>query len=234
MEPYDSEKFKAWFRAKLETSGKPLGRGYQASIELYESPFGDVAVKRARGLTLFRRFREAAIRREWGVYQHLANVPGVPKCLGLIDEKYLVLEHLSGDTFRKEENTLLDRERFFAKLLTTVKAMHSAGVAHGDLKRKDNILVGPDESPYVIDFGTACLRQDPRRWWNEKLFNWLTQADYNAWIKLKYQRRFDSLSSADAEIYRPLAIERIARVIRIVWQKLTLRRLRVRLRTRRD
>ena len=27
--------------------------------------------------------------------------------------------------------------------------MHAAGVAHGDLKRKDNIIVGPGERPYL-------------------------------------------------------------------------------------
>jgi serine/threonine protein kinase len=233
VESIEPEQFKAWIRVALDSSGKPLGRGYQASIDLYEGPFGSVAVKHAHGAALFRRFREAAIRREYNVYQHLVDVPGVPRCLGLIDERYLVLEHLSGDTLRKHESTLADRERFFEKLLITVHGMHEAGVAHGDLKRKDNIFVGPNESPYVIDFGTACLRYDGRSWWNKLIFNWLAQADYNAWIKLKYQRRFDKLSPADAELYRPLVLERAARLLRVAWQKLTLRRLRVRLRTRR-
>ena len=85
--------------------------------------------------------------------------------------------------------------------------MHAAGVVHGDLKRKDNIIVGPGERPYLIDFGVAWLRS------NSTLLNrvWFEpgkQMDYNAWIKLKYQRRTDSLSATDAALYRPLLIER--------------------------
>ncbi|MGE4657754.1 MAG: RIO1 family regulatory kinase/ATPase [Gammaproteobacteria bacterium] len=228
MKPKSLEQLKAWLRAELGSSRQSLGKGYQASIDLYESPFGNFAVKRAHGNVLFRRLREAAIRREHNIYQYLLDIPGIPKCLGLIDEKYLILEHLPGKTFRKYEKKLQNREQFFKKLLATVKAMHQAGVAHGDLKRKDNILVGLDDSPYVIDFGTAHLRKKPYNWWNQLVFKRIAQADYNAWIKLKYQRRFVDLSPADAELYYPLFEERLARVLRIVWQKLTLRRLRVR------
>ena len=233
MESKNLEQLRSWLRAELDSSGKPLGKGYQASIDFYRSPFGDFALKRAHGNFPFRRLREATIRREFSVYQYLLDVPGIPKCLGLIDKKYLLLEHLQGQTFRKYETKLQDRDKFFKDLLTTVKAMHQAGVAHGDLKRKDNILVTQGEQPYVIDFGTAhLLRKDRYSWWNRWAFKRIAQADYNAWIKLKYQRRFENLSPADAKIYNPLPEERVARLVRIIWQKLTLRRLQVRLRLR--
>ena len=232
MESNNLEQLRSWLRTELDSSGRPLGKGYQASIDLYKSPFGDFALKRVHGKFLFRRLREATIRREFSVYQYLLDVPGIPKCLGLIDKKYLLLEYLPGQTFRKYETKLQDRDKFFKDLLTTIKAMHQAGVAHGDLKRKDNILVTQGEQPYVIDFGTAHLRKDRYSWWNRWVFKRIAQADYNAWIKLKYQRRFENLSPADAKIYNPLPEERVARLIRIIWQKLTLRRLRVRLRLR--
>jgi hypothetical protein len=58
--------------------------------------------------------------------------------------------------------------------------------------------------------------------------------DYNAWTKLKHGRdRLDALPPDDAARYRPLWLERIARWIRIPWQKLTLRRPRQRWRARR-
>ena len=49
--------------------------------------------------------------------------------------------------------------------------------------------------------------------------------DLNAWVKLKYGRRIDPetepgvLSAEDAAIYRPLLIERLARALRVPWQR---------------
>jgi hypothetical protein len=42
------------------------------------------------------------------------------------------------------------------------------------------------------------------------------------------------LSAADAALYKPLWMERIARAIRVPWQKITLRRPRQRWRRRRE
>ena len=118
--------------------------------------------------------------------------------------------------------------------------MHAAGVAHGDLKRKDNIIVGPGERPYLIDFGIAARRSATSAPWNRYAFEPLVQMDMNAWIKLKYGRRIDPtaepgvLSPADAAVYRPLWIERVARIVRVPWQTITLRRPRQRWRRERD
>ena len=142
--------------------------------------------------------------------------------------EHLVLEHIEGPSLRAQQYTLADRERFFTQLLETLDAMHAAGVAHGDLKRKDNVLVGPDERPYVIDFGVAwCVSpQSPR--WRQTVFRALRQMDLNAWIKLKHGRAAVRLPPAEAARYRPLWFERAARAVRIPWQKLTLRRWRKR------
>ena len=138
---------------------------------------------------------------------------------------------------RAHEPRLADREAFFARLLQTLHAMHAAGVAHADLKRKANIIVGPGERPYLIDFGIAVRRGDT--WLGRSWFTHAVQADRNAWIKLKYGRRVDPaeagavLSAADAPLYRPLWTERVARAIRVPWQMITLRRLRQRWRAKR-
>ena len=133
-----------------------------------------------------------------------------------------MLEYISGDSYRKLEYQLRDRERFFSKLLATLNGMHEAGVAHADLKRKDNILVGPMDEPYVIDFGIAIMADERRNF----LFNATRQADLNAWIKHKYQRQMGTLSEKDREIYKPMVLGKVTRIIRVFWQKLTLRRWR--------
>ena len=214
----------------LQTDGpaNTLGSGYQASIYLYRGPAGEFVIKEALGSMLRRRFSEASIRREEQVYRRLSGVPGIPRCFGLLDGKFLVLEYIPGDSYRKLEHRLGDRERFFANLLVTLNGMHEAGVAHGDLKRKDNILVGPDHEPYVIDFGIAIVADDRRGF----VFDSIRQADRNAWIKHKYQGRTENLSAEDREIYKPMVLETVARAIRVFWQKLTLRRWRKRNRRR--
>ena len=222
-------------QALARGTGRLLGRGYQASVYLLEAPIGRVVVKKAHESPLVRRIALGALRREAAVYERLRGVPGVPRSYGLVGG-HLVLEHIDGPSLRRHDKQLEDRERFFARLLETLDAMHAAGVAHGDLKRKDNGLVGPGERPYVIDVGIAwCVGPDSPRW-RRRVFDVLCQMDYNSWLKLKYRRRFEdaeNVSPEDAARYRPLLLERAARAVRIPWQKITLRRLRKRRRARR-
>lgn len=225
--------FKTWLCSNPQVRGIPLGRGYQARTELFRSPVGDFVLKRPRGPWPWRNLGRAAIRREHAIYTRIAGIPGVPRCLGLIDDRALVLEHVEGGTLRNREHEIENWDGFFARLLETIRCIHTAGVAHGDLKRKDNILVGADNRPYIVDFGVASLETKATLPWSNAVFRWMRQYDYNAWIKLKYRRELDALPPDDAKLYRPTATERIARAIRVVWQKLTLRRLRRRIWPRR-
>lgn len=174
------------------------------------------------------RFGRNAIRREAEIYARLSGVAGIPRSFGLADEKHLVLAHVEGTTLRQAATSLSDRERFFERLLESIQSMHRCGVAHGDLKRKENTLVGPEEQPFIIDFGVACLRPgDPGRW-RALRFEQTRQMDLNAYIKLKYGPFLDAMSPEDAALHRPLFIERMARRVRTPWKVLTLRRYRKR------
>lgn len=192
------------------------------------STAGELVVKSPHPNPFLAWFGRRAIRREARVYTHLAGTPGVPTCLGLARGEHLVLAHVPGPTLRQAALTLTDRERFFALLLETIRAMHDAGVAHGDLKRKENTIVGPGEVPYLIDFGIASLRPPSASGWSRRRFEITRQVDLNAWIKLKHGTRPENLPPDEAEIYRPLAIERWLRRMRPHWQWLTLRRARKR------
>lgn len=219
-------------RAQIEAdAGTTLGRGYQATVELFDTPRGKLVIKRAHGGWLLGRAAKAAIARETAAYARLAHVPGVAKSYGSLGDNCLILEHISGSSLRAQEMKLRDRSAFFDALLATLEAMHAAGVAHGDLKRKDNTIVGPNEQPYIIDFGIASVRRPEGGAINRLWFEWMRQMDYNAWIKLKYGRRPTGLSPKDRDLYKPLWIEQIARGARIAWQKLTLRRWRKRRRS---
>jgi predicted Ser/Thr protein kinase len=220
-------------------AGRELGSGYQASVRVYTTSFGDVVVKTPHGGILGGLWR-ALLRREHAVYEKLAGIAGIPRCFGLVGGERLALEYVAGPSLREHEAQIADRAAFFGKLLATLQAMHAAGVAHGDLKRKDNIIVGPGERPYLVDFGIAVRRSATSTAWNSYGFAPLVQMDMNAWVKLKYGRRIDPaaepgvLSPADAALYRPLWVERLARTVRVPWQIVTLRRPRQRWRRERD
>ena len=219
--------------ALAASPARELGHGYQATTRLVTTPFGDVVIKAPHGGVLAGLWR-FFLRRERAVYAQLGGIAGIPRAYGLVDDDALALEYIAGPSLREQDSRLKDRERFFDRLLDTVKAMHAAGVAHGDLKRKHNVIVGAGEQPYVIDFGIACRRDARAGVWNRWLFATVRQMDLNAWLKLKYGRRVDPvaepdvLSDADAALYRPLLIERLARAVRVPWQTITLRRPRKR------
>lgn len=225
----------AWLLENIEgTAGRLLGSGYQATVRWFASPAGEIVVKSPHSGAVLGWLGRLAIRREARIYGRLAGIDGVPRCPGLADDKHLVLEHIAGPALRAHELQLENRQRFYTLLLETIQSMHAAGVAHGDLKRKENVIVGDNETPYIVDFGIACLRKPIPGRINKFHFELIRQMDLNAWIKLKYGRRPTDLSPADAAIYRPLKLERIARAIRIPWQKLTLRRPRQRWRKGKD
>jgi len=197
-----------------ERMGEALGEGYQATVRLVRTPHGQFVIKCPHAERLLGRFARASIVREHAVYERLAGIDGIPRCYGLVDGQYLILEHIEGKSYRDLQYEIADRDRYFESLLQTLRGMHAAGVAHGDLKRKDNLLVGPGERPYIIDFGIACMRKDKPGFANRIWFDWIKQIDYNAWLKLKYRRALENMSSADRKLYRPLVIERVARWLR--------------------
>jgi predicted Ser/Thr protein kinase len=238
--PHASAQLTAEIAGAIEAgAGRKLGSGYQASVHVYRTSAGDVVVKKPHRDGPLRWLWRALLKREHAVYERLDGIAGIPRSLGLVGGEFLALDFVAGPSLREHDARLADREAFFARLLTTVEAMHAAGVAHGDLKRKDNIIVGPGERPYLIDFGIAVRRSATNSLFNRLVFERLRQMDLNAWVKLKYGRRVDPeteldvLSAEDAAIYRPLLIERLARALRVPWQTLTLRRPRQRWRARR-
>jgi serine/threonine protein kinase len=157
------------------------------------------------------------LRREYRIYSRLSGISGIPRCYGFFMGRYLVLENVESQTFRHA--TIKDRNSFFAEMLTIIKSIHERGVAHGDLKRKGNILVTKDSRPCLIDFGVSVFRKPGFHPLNHFRHSFSHQHDFNAWVKYKYDRKYQDISPEDAQYYRPLRIERIARMIRRAWRR---------------
>lgn len=213
--------------------GRFISQGYQGAVFVVGDGAERVVVKQPMGGRIACRIRRAMLRREYAAYRRLTGIDGVPRCFGLREDGSLLLEFVEGEPFRESAHALQDRETFFSELLRIILAVHEAGVSHADLKRRGNILISPEGRPYLIDFGSAMMSREDGGIVNRALFRQTCRMDLNAWIKLKYRRRYDRISPADAVYYHPTAVEAVARVIRRVWRRLTGRRFRKAWRQRR-
>ena len=221
--------------------GELISSGYQGVVYKIHSdaPFFDestlderlpesqfLIVKEVMGSPFIRKLRRWMIRREYEVYRRLDGIPGIPRCFGLIKGDRLLLEFIEGQPLRLSANELADRDEFFSALRDLILATHRAGVAHSDMKRKENILVAGNGKPYLIDFGSAVVRKKGGGAWNRWLFSLACKIDLNAWIKHKYLGRYDEIAAEDAPYFRPTLVERGARVVRRTWRRVTGRRWR--------
>ena len=184
-------------------------------------------IKRTNKIGVFtRRVSEHFIQHEYKIYQRLEGIAGIPKCYGLSDDGSLILEYIDGDSYREKEHILENRDQFFVDLLALILSIHEVGVSHGDLKRKDNILIGEKNQPYLIDFGAAMSLNSKSQFIKRWLYNFSKQTDLNAWIKHKYFRLYDEITKDDLTYYSSSKLDKLIRLTRKLWRTLTLRRFR--------
>ncbi len=193
-------------------------RGYQGNIHTSQVGEDKILVKSAAGSGVTAWLNRWMLRREHLIYRRLTGIEGIPRCHGFFLGRYLVLENVDARTMR--HTTIEDRSSFFAEMLTIIESIHERGVAHGDLKRKENILVTSDSRPCLIDFGVSVFRKPGFHPLNHFRHSFSHQHDLNAWIKHKYARKYQDISPEDARYYRPLRIERLARQIKRNWVRL--------------
>lgn len=205
-----------WVESSLEQGDNILARSNQGTVLHFKEAGAEFLVKTAMGTGTVRRAREATLLREYSAYRRMEGLAGVPRCYGLLDRRYLVLEKVRGTHYREAE--FEDRESWFTELLAVIRSFHDRGVAHGDLKSKSNLLVTHDQHPCVIDFGTTVLHRSGLHPLNNALFDYLRRLDINAWVKHKYRGRYEDASPEDAELLDYSRFESLLRRYR-KWKK---------------
>lgn len=209
---FSPEEFRKWIAAATANGTDRLSQGYQGHTYLYEKDGQRWVVKAPLGWGPGRWIRRRMLRHEYRAYSTLGHADGVPMCYGFIDGSYLVLEYIDGEPIRQA--TITDPEGFYKALFSCLRGLHTKGVAHGDLKKKDNILVVDGLYPVLIDFGVAIIRKAGRAPVNHYLYRLFQRFDYNAWVKHKYKRRMDQISEEDRRYYHRTGIEYIAKWIK--------------------
>jgi hypothetical protein len=141
---------------KAERSLLSRGSKCKPAVWSVKSPQGGmVIVKDAQNSTwLWRPLARYLLFRELRALKRIQGLQRVPQYLGRLDGCAFAMSSLEGQPLDKEG--FLRSPRVFADALAAIaRSIHQRGVFHLDLRQRQNVLVGPDGLPNVVDFGGA-------------------------------------------------------------------------------
>ena len=209
---------KQWIETSLKNNSNTLAEGYQGKTLLYTDDSQKLVIKVPHGSGLVKYIHTLMLRHEHKVYEALSSFTGAPKCYGMVANRYLVIEFINGNPIRNKRPN--DDQAYFSKLLELIEQMHKLGIAHMDLKKKDNLLVTENDQPCLIDFGTAVIKKKGFHPFNYFLYKLARRFDYNAWIKHKYHDKMNEITDHDKIYYKQTLTERYAGLIKKTFAKI--------------
>jgi predicted Ser/Thr protein kinase len=104
---------------------------------------------------LVRAAGSLQLAREERAYRALAGIHGVPRLGRRIDRSAIAVEFVEGLRLPKFHK-YRPLPELAARLEALLAALHDRGVVHNDIRSRDNILVTPAGSLYLIDFSSAA------------------------------------------------------------------------------
>lgn len=147
-------------------------------------------------------------RREAGVLLSLADLPGIPRACGEVRSGNMPLPHAAAHAYI-EGHPLGRHERvgddFFPQARAILSSIHRRNIAYVDLHKRENIIVGDDGRPWLIDFQIHFALPG---WWPgnslpvRALLRILQRSDDYHLLKHVIRLRPDTLSPAERDIDR--------------------------------
>jgi hypothetical protein len=139
-------------------------------------------------------------RRELRFYTRLADVPNVPAVLGTVGPTGFVHDFVPG---RPLEKHMPVPDTFFDELTRLLRELHRRGLAYGDTNKPQNILLGDDGRPHLIDFQISYDERDFDRPGLRTLNRWLLRRvqreDFYHVLKHKRRIRPDQMTAEETE-----------------------------------
>lgn len=133
--------------------------------------------------------------REVRAYSKLADVPNVPALVGRVTSTGFAHAFAVGEPLSKSSKV---PDAFFDQLMSLVNELHRRGMAYVDLNKPENVILGDDGRPYLIDFQ---IHFDAAAWWPGLVGRWLLgifhRGDVYHVLKHKRRLRPDLLTDAD-------------------------------------
>lgn len=134
--------------------------------------------------------------RELRFYQKLADLPNVPQVLGRVGTTGFAHAYVEGRPLSKEHPV---PDGFFARLQELMAELHRRKMAYVDTNKPQNILLGTDGRPHLIDFQISWGASGSNpfgRWWLHRL----QRADIYHILKHKRRMRPDELTEDERRI----------------------------------
>jgi len=164
-----------------------LKRGERDKADLLLLDLGDgpmVVKDFARKAWWVRLLGRLQISREHRAYLRLGRLPGVPRLIGRIDAHALAIERITGKQLGRAPDRQENGAEKLAALRKIVDRIHAAGLAHLDLRARENVLVLPSGEVRVVDFASAIWFR-PRSLAHRLFFAWFRRVDESALLKWK-------------------------------------------------
>jgi len=129
---------------------------FATAVALYERS-GDRVVCKFHRKAPFFGIPLGWLGRLWATYEAAAlrkaeGLEGVPRLRGKVGRWGVARDYVAGTPLRRRAKV---DESFFPRLLSLLHGIHERGMAYVDLEKPENILLGDDGRPYLIDFQTA-------------------------------------------------------------------------------
>ena len=181
----------------------------KADILMYRHGTLQVALKdyRARPWWIRHTLGRLLVARETAGYQAARGIPGVARFLGRLGPLSLATEWIDGRTLRSFRGQLVD-VAILDRLREVIDRLHAAGIALGDLHRRD-VLIDAEGNVTLVDLATALAlgsRPGALRW---RLFSRLRSHDEIAYARLRAffsgqdtERAVEALGEKAAETFR--------------------------------
>lgn len=174
------------------------GKGLQSSVYLVEINGQRAAIKDfADTPPKFRRFvAPFLVGREIKALKYLDGTPGVPRFYGRVDRYAFAMEFIEGKPIADFEPGEVSPQ-VLQNVQQSIDAIHARGVSHGDLKRRSNLLVTPNEQVYLIDFAAAVVGNRKLNFLLNVLQKRMAEIDDKSISKIKKFSAPDQMTSAD-------------------------------------
>jgi hypothetical protein len=136
--------------------------------------------------------------RELRFYEKLSDLPNVPSVLTKIDRHGFLHAYVEGNPVSRKDGV---PENFFADLRSLLDELHRRHIAYVDTNKPENILLGDDHKPHLIDFQISYdLHALGDNLLNRWILHRLQRADLYHILKHKKRMRPEQMTPEEWEI----------------------------------
>lgn len=137
-------------------------------------------------------------RREMRFYSRLSDLPNIPPLLGQVGSTGFVHGFVEGKPLSKDRPV---PDGFFKQLFDLLDELHRRNIAYVDTNKPENILLGDDGRPHLIDFQISYdLHELGSNWLNRRLLRQLQKEDGYHILKHKKKLRRDEMTPEELEL----------------------------------